>query len=41
MLHCYLLPVVRFCHPPDYVGFKAAQAPLFEFAHHDYLPNIH
>ncbi|WP_320750979.1 hypothetical protein [Enterobacter roggenkampii] len=24
--------------PPDHVGFKAAQAPLFEFAHHGSHP---
>ncbi|MCM7668183.1 hypothetical protein M8S60_00705 [Enterobacter asburiae] len=24
--------------PPGYVGFKAAQAPLFEFAHHGSHP---
>ncbi|MEE9683994.1 hypothetical protein [Lelliottia amnigena] len=41
MLHCYLLPVTRFCHPPCNISFEAARTPLFELAHHDYLPIIH
>ncbi|HHB6676810.1 TPA: hypothetical protein ACN78K_002217 [Enterobacter hormaechei] len=33
-----LLPVVGFCHPPGYIGLKAARTPLFEFAHHNPYP---
>ncbi|HAH9343280.1 TPA: hypothetical protein HIQ17_002853 [Escherichia coli] len=38
LLHNASMQVCGFSAPPGDIGFKAAQAPLFEFAHHNPYP---
>ncbi|WP_431650292.1 hypothetical protein [Enterobacter hormaechei] len=38
LLHHPGVQVRCFAFPPGHVGFKAAQAPLFKFAHHGSHP---